>query len=60
MRIAKLGQAGGGEGLIEWVAAAADQTQSARETVIDGLKRWVAEYGVPTLPSAPAPGVKTR
>jgi FlaA1/EpsC-like NDP-sugar epimerase len=47
VRIAKLGQVEADGGLIEWVMGTVDQSQSARDIVVAGLKRWVVEYGAP-------------
>ncbi len=57
VRIAELGQVGGTAGLIEWVTGASHQTSSERDIVVDGLKRWVLEYG---LPGAVAPRAGAR
>jgi FlaA1/EpsC-like NDP-sugar epimerase len=47
VRVARLGQTGSDGGLLDWVTAAGERSQTEREAVVSGLRHWVVEYGSP-------------
>jgi len=59
VRIATLGEPAADDELLHWVVGAMDNRYWARDEVVGGLKRWVAEYGKPASP-LPLEAVRAR